>query len=276
MFNNYSQGFGLPPVVKNLLIINILFFAGTYVAESSWGMDLTRMLALHYPTSEYFKPFQYISYMFMHGNFMHIFFNMYALWMFGKVLENYWGPKKFLTYYFITGVGAAVLHTGVNWWTVSKYQELQAIYLNAPSPDTFAALVRDHFPQYNDSIIEFIKAWLNDPENTGYIAETKKFLEVRIAEVVNVPTVGASGAVFGVLLAFGMLFPNTQLMLLFPPIPLKAKYFVMIYGAIEFYFAILQQPGDNVAHFAHLGGMLFGFILIKYWNKKGNNNNWNY
>lgn len=274
MLNNFVPRIGLPPVVKNLLILNVLFFAGMYVAESTWHFDLTHLFGLHYFKSQYFKPYQYITYMFMHGNLMHIFFNMYALWMFGKVLEEYWGPKKFLIYYFVTGIGAAILNTAVSWWSISKLVDLQTIYMNTPSPDTFAAIVRDHFPQYNDGIVEFLKAWMNDVGNQGYIAETKKFFDFRITELINVPTVGASGAVFGVLLAFGMSFPNTQLMLLFPPIPIKAKYIVMIYGAIEVYFAILQQPGDNVAHFAHLGGMLFGFILIKYWGRK-RNNTWN-
>lgn len=268
MFNNNTPSFGLPPVVKNLLVLNVLFFLGAMIAESSWHFDLARALGLHYYESPYFRPWQYLTYMFMHGGFMHIFFNMYALWMFGKVLEMYWGPKRFLIYYFVTGIGAALLHTFVNWWTVSHMQAAIDMYLNTPSPDTFSNLVKDHFPQYSDAIVDFVRDWNKNLSDKVFISETRKFLEVRVMELINIPTVGASGAVFGVLLAFGMTFPNTQLMLLIPPIPIKAKYFVILYGGIEFYSAILNQPGDNVAHFAHLGGMLFGFILLKYWKNK--------
>ncbi|HBX51795.1 MAG: hypothetical protein A2275_18195 [Bacteroidetes bacterium RIFOXYA12_FULL_35_11] len=267
MFKNVSNSFGIPIVVKNLLILNILFFLGTYVAKSSWGFNLVEWLALYYPESEYFKPYQYITYMFMHGDMWHIFFNMYALWMFGRVLENYWGPKRFLIYYFVTGVGAALLHTFVNWWMISRAMDAATIYLNTPSPDSFALLIRDYFSEYKISS-EFLNAWAGDPSNMMYVEQTKSLINEMMMFKINIPTVGASGAVFGVLLAFGMLFPNTQLMLLIPPIPLKAKYFVMIYGAIELYFAVMNQPGDNVAHFAHLGGMLFGFFLIRYWKKK--------
>ncbi len=268
MFNNRSSAFGLPPVVKNLLLLNVLFFLGTMIAESTWHIDLTRILGLHYFESPYFRPWQYITYMFMHGGFMHIFFNMYALWMFGKALELHWGPKRFLIYYFVTGVGAAVLHTFVNWWSVSHLQAAIDMYMNTPSPDTFATLVKDQFPQYSDAIVDFVRDWNKNIADKGFIVETQKFFDARILEHINIPTVGASGAVFGVLLAFGMTFPETQLMLLIPPIPIKAKYFVIIYGGIEFYSAVMNQPGDNVAHFAHLGGMLFGFILIKYWKGK--------
>lgn len=266
MFGN-NQSFGLPPVVKNLLILNILFFLGTYIAENS-GFNLTRIFGLHYYQSPYFRPWQYVTYMFMHGGMMHIFFNMYALWMFGKILEEFWGAKRFLIYYFVTGIGAALLHTLVTWWSVSNMQSAIDMYMNTPSPETFSTLVKDHFPIYSDAIIDFVRSWNKDITNQQMILETQKFLDGRLLEIINIPTVGASGAVFGVLLAFGMLFPNTQLMLLIPPMPIKAKYFVLIYGGIEFYSAIWNQPGDNVAHFAHLGGMLFGFILIKYWKNK--------
>jgi membrane associated rhomboid family serine protease len=166
---------------------------------------------------------------------------MFALYMFGRVLESVWGPKRFLTFYLVTGVGAAFLHTVVN------FIEYESV-VSKLSPD----------------VVEQIK--LN-----GYNlwAEGKTYsdpLMSKLVMILNTPTVGASGAVFGILLGFGMLFPNTQLMLLFPPIPIKAKYFVMGYGAIELFLGI-SQPGSNIAHFAHLGGMLFGFILIKYWNK---------
>jgi membrane associated rhomboid family serine protease len=230
----------IPPVVKNLILANALIFLATYILEQA-GINLYTYLGLHFPFSEKFRLHQIFTHMFMHGSLTHLFFNMFALYMFGRVLESVWGPKRFLTFYLVTGVGAAFLHTVVN------FIEYESV-VSKLSPD----------------VVEQIK--LN-----GYNlwAEGKTYsdpLMSKLVMILNTPTVGASGAVFGILLGFGMLFPNTQLMLLFPPIPIKAKYFVMGYGAIELFLGI-SQPGSNIAHFAHLGGMLFGFILIKYWNK---------
>ena len=232
---------GIPLVVKNLLIINALMLLADYVIAGSFGIRLTRVLGLYYFESDYFQPYQFISHMFMHGGLAHLFFNMFALWMFGRVLESVWGGKRFFIYYFFTGIGAAVLHTIVN------FIEVQSIMDGLTAEQI--ATVRE----------EGAEIW----------ATQRNFMHQGMADLnraMNIPTVGASGAVFGVLLAFGMLFPNTQLMLLFPPIPIKAKYFVIAYGAIELYLG-LTRPGSNIAHFAHLGGMLFGFILIKYWNR---------
>lgn len=266
---------GLPPVVKNLLIINVILLIATWALKSI-GIDLTRVLALFYVESEYFSPYQYITHMFMHGGFAHLFFNMFALWMFGRVLESVWGSKKFLLYYFVTGLGAAALHTFVNWINLSSLQESATAFLNTPSVDQFMIFIQEYFPDVdryfkNFNYIEFINQWEAHPENTHFIETAQQVVRDLVTFKINIPTVGASGAVFGVLLAFGMLFPNTQLMLLFPPIPIKAKYFVIGYGLIELYAGVMQQPGDNIAHFAHLGGMLFGFILIKYWNSQRSN-----
>jgi hypothetical protein len=138
---------------------------------------------------------------------------------------------------------------------------------NTPSPEALAILVKNHFPEYYSQVYsKLLDGWYSSPDNPNYIVRAKQFLNELVNFKMNIPTVGASGAVFGILLAFGMLFPNTQLMLLFPPIPIRAKYFVIMYGALELWLG-LTQPGSNVAHFAHLGGMLFGFFLIKYWKK---------
>jgi len=222
----------LPEIIKNLLIINGLLFLATISLES-YGIDLTQLLGLHQFQSEDFMPHQLITHFFMHGNFTHLFFNMFALWMFGKILENVWGAKRFLIYYMITALGAAALHLAV-----SQYQIYE---LSNEVPN----------------LIELAKKGLYNPsiENS-----------LRLTQLVTTPTVGASGAVFGILLAFGMLFPNTLLYIYFA-IPIKAKYFVMIYGALELYLGLSNNPADNVAHFAHLGGMLFGFLLLKYWQK---------
>ena len=233
----------IPPVVKNLIIINVLFYIASYILELK-GIRLSSTLGLYFPLSENFGLHQIFTHMFMHGGLTHIFFNMFALYMFGRVLESVWGSKRFLIYYLITGVGAAILHSFVNFL---EYQSL----VSKMSPET----------------IEYVKT-----EGPNLWNEGKNFSDVfagKLNMLLNIPTVGASGAVFGLLLAFGMLFPNTQLMLLFPPIPIKAKYFVMGYGAIELYLGF-SHPGSNIAHFAHLGGMLFGFILIKYWKKNSN------
>lgn len=256
-------------MVKNLLIINVLAFVATITFENSFGFSLIENFGLYNWQSDHFKPFQLLTHMFLHGSFTHIFFNMFALWMFGSVLENHWGPKRFLTYYFLTGLGAAALHLFTGSILLSGLANATDFYLSNPNYASFASYLEEFVPNAsaNETLNRFLAAWSSDPNNPGYIQESilfvNKFFEARS----NIPTVGASGAVFGLLLGFGMLFPNTVLMLIFPPIPIKAKYFVIIYGAIELYLGLKNNVNDNVAHFAHLGGMIFGFLLIRYWNK---------
>ena len=235
--SSFSQ---LPEIVKNLLIINGLFFLATISLES-YGIDFTKWFALHQFQSQDFMPHQLITHLFMHGNFTHLLFNMFALWMFGKTLENVWGGKRFLTYYMITGIGAAFVHLAV-----SQYEIL--------------SLQSQISPNELSNLLENGGGLLANFQNYSYP------LMGKLNILINTPTVGASGAVFGILLAFGMLFPNTLLYIYFA-IPVKAKYFVIIYGIMELYSGISNNPADNVAHFAHLGGMLFGFILLKYWQK---------
>jgi len=241
---NYRPVIGnIPPVVKNLIIINVLMLLATYVL-SMRGVDLNSVLGLHFFLSPEFEPYQLVTHIFMHGGFMHLFFNMFALWMFGRVLESVWGPKRFFIYYFVTGLGAPALHLFVNFLE-------------------FQSLVSKMTPEQVDMVMR---------EGTAIFEQGKNYSDPLMGKLnllMNIPTVGASGAVYGVLLGFGMLFPNTQLFLLFPPIPIKAKYFVIGYGLIELYLG-LARPGSNVAHFAHLGGMLFGFLMIRYWNKHSN------
>lgn len=261
-----------PPVVKNILIICILVFFGGYVLESSFSMPITEWFALFYFESDYFSPYQFITHIFMHANFTHLLFNMFAFWMFGRVLEKVWGSKRFFIYFIVTGIGAAVLHTFVQWLELGPMREAVADYMANPNVDAFDMLVSEYFPDYYAQVYDKnIKFWEKQPGNEALIQQSINFANDMMNFKFDIPTVGASGAVFGVLLAFGMLFPNTELMLLFPPIPIKAKYFVIAYGALELYLGFANSANDNVAHFAHLGGMLFGFFLIKYWQKNSGN-----
>ena len=223
-----SGAFSTPPVVKNLIIINALVFLAQAFLPNGLGDVLTAKLALYFWESDNFRLYQLVTHMFLHANFTHLFFNMFALWMFGRTLEYDMGSKRFLQYYLITGIGAALLHLGVAWIEISH---LKSDIMSAGA-----------MTQY----------------------ELAGILTARI----NVATLGASGAVYGVLLAFGMLHPNVMIVLLIPPIPIKAKYFVIFYGLLELVLGI-SNSGGNVAHFAHVGGMLWGYLLLRWWKKTG-------
>lgn len=223
----YSMQDGFPPVVKNILIINVLVFIAQMTFETNPDIRLENMFALHDVHSIYFKPHQLVTYMFLHGGFSHIFFNMFAVWMFGRTLENVWGSKRFLIFYLVTGIGAGLLHLLV------LYIEME------PIMDMFRML---------------------SPEQQAMLVDDPTFK-------VNVATVGASGAVFGCLAAFGYLFPNSMIYIYFL-LPMKAKWFVLIYAGMELFLAFRNSAGDTVAHFAHLGGAVTGFILVLIWNKR--------
>lgn len=268
------QGFKfLPVVVKNILILNGLFFLGTYALGSVFNIDLVDLLGLHYPASGKFMPFQFTTYMFMHGGFTHILFNMFAVWMFGYVLENFWGPKKFIIYYLVTGIGAALVHYVVLYFQISPLLHEINTFLNTPTNEGLQALLASphfhmvsydgqvQFNQFVDSYNQLIHS------NPGQALQAGvEYVSLYKIDFLNAPVViGASGAVFGILLAFGLTFPNSLIYVYFA-IPIRAKYFVIIYGAIELYAGI-ANPGDNVAHFAHLGGMIFGFILMLIWKR---------
>lgn len=264
--------FGMPPVVKNLLIINVLFFFASIVLYSRLGIRIEDYLGLHVPAAEYFRPYQLITYMFLHAypQPSHLFFNMFALFMFGRMLEMVWGPKRFLLYYMVTGVGAGLIQMLVQMVEVQPVLNAVTYYLNNPSHENLLAFF-GQTPMINqNAYIAFENAY-NGLINTNpelAIGLSKEYVYnygLDYARYLNLyATVGASGAVFGILLAFGMLFPNTVLFLMIPPMPIKAKYFVIIYGVIELFLGVANFSGDNVAHFAHLGGMLFGFFLIRY------------
>jgi membrane associated rhomboid family serine protease len=273
----------LPEVVKNILIINGIFFLATVVLRNQ-GIDLIDTLGLHYFESEKFRWYQIITYMFMHGNFGHILFNMFAVWMFGAAIENMWGPKRFLQFYIIAGLGAAITHYTIVYFEMQPSIAYINNYLDDPSYEKLQALVQseafksfssqemiEHYNTFTQSFNEISKENMTQAMqlSVDYIREFK-------ADVLNAPVVvGASGAVFGLLLAYGMTFPNSLIYLYFF-VPIRAKYFVILYGAIELFSGVANVPGDNVAHFAHLGGLLFGLILILYWrwqdrNRRKNN-----
>jgi membrane associated rhomboid family serine protease len=237
----------LPTVIKNLLIINTLVFL-IQINFSSYNFPIEDMFALHTWQSNLFKPWQFITHMFMHGSWAHLLSNMFALWMFGAVLENLWGPKRFLTFYLVCGLGAALCHMIVLYF---ENEQMIAAY-NA---------LRSNSEGFTLRAIEFMKEYGISPNMN--IDETFSFR-------LNEATLGASGAVFGCLAAFGYLFPNTYIFIYFF-FPMKAKWFVLLYAGFELWAAISSSAGDNVAHAAHLGGALFGLILAYFWNKNNRN-----
>jgi membrane associated rhomboid family serine protease len=280
MSNQYRpMGFRvLPTVVKNLLIINILVFLLQIVSPQLFGFRLEDALGLHYFGASDFRPWQFITYMFLHGNFSHILFNMFALWMFGYMLENVWGPKKFLIYYLITGVGAAAFHYIVFYIEVSPLLSSINDIISNPDADKIFALIEAHkfrINQYSGEIYYQFKNFQNavyaldkNPTDREAIQESINFLTDYKEYYLNAQNViGASGAVFGILVAFGMMFPNLPIYLYFL-IPIKAKWVVIGYGALELFLGF-SGSDSNVAHFAHLGGMIIGFFIILYWKRKG-------
>jgi len=269
----YSRPSLLPPGIKNLLIINGIVFLATIMFKNK--IDLDHLLGMFYWTSPYFHWWQPLTHMFMHANFEHILLNMYALWMFGTMIENLWGTKRFLFFYFVCGFGAIACQMLSTGYELHQLQHMSAQFALTPTPEGLKNIY-DHFAFLIDesSAAEayqaIMKQLFTHPHDADAINGANQILSGLQQLYRDVPTVGASGAVMGVLLAFGMLFPNTSLYLMFVPIPIKAKYFVAGYALFELY-AGFSHTESNVAHFAHLGGMLFGLILILYWNKTKRN-----
>jgi len=264
--------FRLTEVVKQLLIINVLFF----IAKMAYNADIFTVidmnsLALFYPGSEYFRPYQIVTHFFMHGNTMHILFNMFALVMFGSALEQIWGSRRFLVYYLVCALGAALVHVLSIYFDVSTIDGMINLFQTSPS-EGYSALLDSRMYR---SLPENGQAYLVEIGNA--LAENQKGAVAIAGEQLNQlkglysnqSAVGASGAIYGLLVAFGMLFPNVELMLLFFPVPIKAKYFIPILMVGEFFMGFRQFSWDNTAHFAHLGGALFGFLMVMYWKKTG-------
>jgi len=259
----------LPTGVKNLLIINVLLFFATVVFQQTGLVDLERWLGLHYFSSQLFQPWQPVTYMFMHANFGHLFFNMFALWMFGAAVENTWGTKRFLLYYFITGVSAGLMHYLVIYFQIHPTIALMNQFLADPSLDSFRTLVTQYHGKYlkTDALQQTLAYLEHSPSILPDVVNNVVSSKEAILNQFNL--VGASGAVFALLLAFGMLFPNAEIYIYFL-FPIKAKWFVVIYGALELIYGV-AGTGDGVAHFAHLSGMLVGLVLILLWKRYDKN-----
>ena len=271
---NFNRSNGIlantPPVVKNIILINAVIFLACNVFPSVFGIRLSSILAFYNIGTNEFRPYQIVTYMFTHEDFMHAFFNLFAVWMFGRIMEITWGSKKFFIYYMATGIGAILFNSLVSWGGVLYVRHAADALLANLDPNSLMVFIKHYFPHVDQNMIaSFFEKWSQDPDNPSNIAFAKEIIAQLTEGPMPSPTIGASGAVFGILLAYGMTYPNTIMMLIFPPIPMKAKYFVMGYGLLELWSGISNSPTDNIAHFAHLGGMVFGFILIKMWKKKG-------
>ncbi|MDT3365805.1 MAG: rhomboid family intramembrane serine protease [Bacteroidota bacterium] len=241
----------IPPATKHLLIINCLLYLAVVLTGNQGQGGPLDVLMLYYPTSEHFHFWQYFTYMFMHGGFMHLFFNMYALWLFGSMVEQTLGTKRFLILYFVAGIGAALVHTGVEYYQYWR---------------EFGSYVKELAVLNPMASAEEIRQFAEETFVSGYpYGDIDQLLP---------PTVGASGAIYGVMMAFAMLHPRAEMQLIFPPVRLTAKWMVVVFGGIEILTGIFAT-GDGIAHFAHLGGMLFAFFLVLYWKKHLYDNYWN-
>ena len=260
MFRNIT------PVVQNLLLINVIVFL---VASFAFPA-LNNWFALFNIHSEYFKPFQFLTYMFMHADFWHLFSNMFGLLIFGPLLEQFLGPKKLLTLWMVCGVGAGVLYSGYTLYQYKSLEEKVLTFEANPDPEYFNRLVIENRGYFAPEVFDFVDEYSRSPQDPAYIERAERTLQTILRLNVNSPMVGASGALFGILVAFGMLFPNTQLFLLFPPMPIKAKYLVGAYAAYTVYNVMVNNPTDNVAHFAHLSGLLIGAVMVYIWKRDRN------
>lgn len=254
-------------MVKNILIANI----GIALIQWLLNLPLIDFFGLRVIFSDEFAPYQFLTYMWLHSDnsMWHLLGNMFAVFIFGPLLEQVWGSKRFLTFYLICGIGAGVLFGAADFFEKYALKQDTESYLNDPNPENFYLFIQDHRVSKGAlyELNDFSDRYFDRPSDPSIIAQSKSYVNDIFLLYSNIPMVGASGAVFGILMAFGMLFPNTVLYLLFPPIPVKAKYIVFFYGAYELYSEISRSPGDNVAHLAHLGGMLIAFILLKMWQK---------
>jgi len=281
-FNNRYQpnGFGfLPTVTKNIILINVIMYLATVLLQTQ-GIDLVKYLGLHYFLAPDFKPHQFVTYIFMHGSFQHILFNMLAVYIFGQVLEQVWGPKRYLIFYLLTGFGAALAQYVVIHFSANELlSAINAVQDNL-TLKTFEVLSNEqHFREgisssfafeFNDFVAKYNEALRSHSDNRAISLASQFLIDYKNQYLNSQVVVGASGSLFGLLGAFGMLFPNTELYLYFL-FPVKAKWLVIAYGLIELFSGFRNDPMDNVAHFAHIGGLIVGIILVLIWRKDRDN-----
>lgn len=264
------------PAVKHLLIVNVLFFLAQYAFRSGLGVDLVDSLGLHYVLSSKFGVWQFVTFAFLHADVGHLFFNMFALYMFGRMVEMRLGTGRFVVYYLATAIGSGIIQDATLYFDIAPFCK----QVDALMSETTTAGIDDFFrgvgaPFSSEAAVcaqEFIGKYngIVGTQPSEAVSIARHFLtDYQQLFVDSHRTIGASGAVFGILLAFGMLFPNAIIYLLIPPIPLKAKWLVLIYGVIELFAGVNDFRFDNVAHWAHLGGMLFGFVLLRKWQRDG-------
>ena len=270
--------FQLTPIVRILLILNIAVFILTSILANS-GFDVNAQFGLYSIMAPEFRPYQFLTYMFLHGSFFHLLGNMFGLVIFGALLERVLEANRFIALYFICGFGAAALNSGINYYGYKQLEDAAVEFKMAPSPEAYFLFVVEHAGPYRvsgvpieiegDPIRVNLDKLAENYERAPEDATLKKIAIQTVNQIQegirSIPMVGASGAVFGIIMAFALIFPNLQMMLLFPPIPIKAKYLVLFYAIFEIYAIAQNRPDDNVAHFAHVGGMLFAFLLIRYW-----------
>ncbi|WP_375416619.1 rhomboid family intramembrane serine protease [uncultured Hymenobacter sp.] len=257
--------FNLTPTVRNLLIANVILF----LIQTSLLPGLTQLGSLYPIGSPYLQPWQFVTYMFLHGSWGHILSNMFGLISFGPLLEQRWGAQRFLTFWLVCGIGAGVLYEGVRFYEINRMEQARQEYHRNPSGGDFAEFFRQYLPDAHG--YESVAAALQrNPQSQELIASTTQTIDEVVTQTRdsrNGGMLGASGALFGILFAFAYLFPNTELFLLFFPFPIKAKYLVFFYAMYELYSGVHRTPGDNVAHFAHLGGLVIGFVILKVWER---------
>lgn len=254
----------LTDVVKNLLIINVLFF----LAQLIFGEQMTQMLALHHPDSTLFKPVQLATHFFMHGDFWHLFFNMFALIIFGPILEHVWGAKQFLFYFFVCAIGASIIYMLHLTWQINSAHDAMLAFQENSNMANFQRFL-DVMNIGPEGVNMDVINQMSRNMTPAYIAEANGFIKGMYLRILNTTVLGASGAIYGLVTAFGMLFPDKELRFLFIPVSFKAKYLVIGLLAYGLYQGLNPSVGDNTAHFAHLGGAATGALLVLYWRKFG-------
>ncbi len=256
----------ITPAVRNLLLINLGFFLMQIYAPA---LHLTELGSLFPIGSPYFYAWQFVTYMFLHASWGHIFSNMFQLVIFGPMMEQRWGVSRFLTFWLVCGFGAGLLYEGTRFYEIQRMEQAAIEFHQRPTGGDFAEFYRTNFP--GESGYETLARDLQlEPQNTSYISAATQAVDAAVDEIKNSPhggMLGASGAVFGLMFAFAYLLPNTEIYLMFIPIPIKAKYLVFFFGWLELYQGTHRVPGDNVAHFTHLAGMLIAFLIIKVWER---------